>query len=152
MNLAHLIGTALLRRAVDGLASEQIDALPIPGTWSIRQIVCHLADAELLYADRIRRILAEDQPALMNADPERYLAAPSIGRRNVSDELTLIEAIRRHIRQILAELPPEAFDRVGIHSSDGPMTLRTVLGRVTAHLPHHVAFIDAKRERLAARS
>jgi uncharacterized damage-inducible protein DinB len=148
---AYLAGPGLLRRAVEGLTPEQLDALPIPGNWSIRQVVCHVADAELLYADRIRRILAEDQPALVKADPDRYLAALSVSNRDFEDELALIEAIRRHIGQILAALPPQAFDRVGIHSTDGPLTLHAVLQRVTAHIPHHVAFINAKRQRLAAR-
>lgn len=155
MNIAHLItdylaGPALLRRAVEGLTPEQLDAFPVPGTWSIRQVVCHVADAELLYADRIRRILAEDKPALMRADPDQYLAALSVSNRDIQDELVLIEVIRRHIGRILAAQPPEAYDRVGIHSTDGSLSLGTVLERVIAHIPHHVKFINAKRERLAA--
>jgi hypothetical protein len=147
---AYLAGPALLRRAVAGLTAQQIEAFPIPGTWSIRQVICHLTDAELLYADRIRRILAEDQPTLVKAEPDRYLAALAVANRSIADELALIESIRRHIGQVLIGQPDSALQRVGIHSTDGPLSLREVLERVTAHIPHHVAFIEAKRERLAS--
>ncbi len=143
-------GPAILHRAVAGLTAEQLNSIPIPGTWSIRQVVCHIADSEILYADRIKRILAEDEPPLMKADPASYLNSHAIENRNLDDELNLIEAIRVHITQILRALTSDQFNRQGIHSTDGRMTLRTVVERVTAHIPHHVSFIEAKRRRLVA--
>jgi uncharacterized damage-inducible protein DinB len=141
----YLDGPATLRQAVEGLSESELDATPIPGKWSIRQVVCHLADSEILYADRMKRILAEHEPALLNADPDRFLAAIEIRNRQLADELQLIAALRRHMSPILKALQPEHFDRIGIHSIAGPLTLREVLQRAVDHILHHVAFIEEKR-------
>ena len=42
----YLSGPELLQRAVQGMSEEQLDAKPIAGKWSTRQVVCHLADFE----------------------------------------------------------------------------------------------------------
>jgi hypothetical protein len=47
--------------------------------------------------------------------------------------------------QILRVLNPEDFQRRGAHSRDGALTLEILLQRITAHIPHHVRFIDEKR-------
>lgn len=145
----YLDGPSALRTSLAGLPPAALDALPIPGTWSIRQVVCHIADAEILYADRIKRVLAEDKPQLIKADPDGFIASGAIGARNIEDELQLIESIRIHIDKILKAASPAQFERTGIHSSDGPLSLRTIVERITDHIPHHIVFITAKREKLA---
>jgi hypothetical protein len=37
-----------------------------------------------------------------------------------------------------------------VHSEAGPLTLETLLERVTAHIPHHLSFIDEKVRLLTA--
>jgi uncharacterized damage-inducible protein DinB len=147
----YLDGPATLRRAVEDLSENELDATPFSGKWSIRQVVCHLADSEILYADRMKRILAEHQPSLPNADPDSFLAAIEVRQRQLADELQLITALRTHMGPILKALQPEHFDRIGIHSIAGPLTLREVLQRAVDHILHHLAFIDEKRQAIVER-
>ena len=51
----YLSGPALLRQAVAGMTQEQLVARPVPGKWSTLEVICHLADFEIVYADRINR-------------------------------------------------------------------------------------------------
>jgi hypothetical protein len=53
-----------LPRAVEGLSSEQLREPERPGKWSIGQILQHLADSEVVWAWRMRLILAQDRPRL----------------------------------------------------------------------------------------
>lgn len=57
---------------------------------------------------------------------------------------TWSDAIRAHLQPILQSCDADAFQRTGVHSLDGSMTLLTLLERITAHIPHHIAFIEEK--------
>ena len=143
---AYVAGPAELRAAIAGMSAAQIDAAPVPGKWSTRQIICHIADFEPVYADRIKRVIAEDQPPLRGGDPDAFAANLAYEARDIEEELQLMSAVRNHTARILRTLPDEAFQRTGIHSRDGALTLQTLLERVTNHIPHHVKFIEEKRQ------
>jgi hypothetical protein len=49
---AYLTGIESLSPVVEGLSPEQLKSYPVPGTWSILEVVCHLADTEALFAER----------------------------------------------------------------------------------------------------
>jgi len=141
----YLQGPKLLREAIAGMTSEQIDAAPVPGKWSTRQVICHIADFEPVYADRMKRVIAEENPTMFGGEPDLFAARLAYAARDIEGELQLIEATRRHTAGILRTLAPEAFQRTGNHSADGPITLETLLCRIAGHIPHHVAFIQEKR-------
>lgn len=147
----YLAGPAVLEKAVAGMSAAQLDARPIPGKWSTREVVCHLSDCEILYAQRIQRVLAEDKPALANADPDLLLRNLCYDKRDVAEELALVRAVRTSLGRILKQQPAAAFERVGIHSKDGPLTLTVLLQRVTRHIPHHVQFVNEKRRALESK-
>ncbi len=147
----YLAGPDLLREAISGMGAAELDAAPVPGKWSTRQVVCHIADFEPVYADRMKRVIAEDQPPLRGGDPDVFAEKLAYDKRNIEDELRLIEAVRRHVAAILKTLPDEAFARTGLHSVDGPLSLETLLRRIAGHIPHHIRFIEEKRDLLGAK-
>jgi hypothetical protein len=144
----YLAGPRQLRQAIAGMTAQQIDAAPIPGKWSTRQVICHIADFEPVYADRMKRVIAEHEPTMFSGDPDVFAARLAYDRRDIEEELQLIEAIRKHVARILRTLKPEDFQRKGIHSLDGPRTLEQLLNSITIHVPHHVRFIEEKRAAL----
>jgi hypothetical protein len=62
----------------------------------------------------------------------------------------LIELMRNQMACILNALPTEVFAKTGIHSIDGPISLQSLLERITNHIPHHVKFFREKRAALEA--
>src|SRR5690606_15294916 len=138
----YLAGPALLRTSVAGMSDDQLDAAPVVGQWSTRQVVAHLCDFEPIYADRIKRVIAEDRPTFFGGDPDLFAASLAYATRDVEQELTLIEAVRGQLAGILRSLPAEVFARTGIHSEDGPRTIEQLLRTITGHIPHHVRFIE----------
>ena len=144
----YLAGPAALRQAIQGMTPAQLNAAPIPGKWSTRQVICHIADFEPVYADRIKRVIAEDEPLLMSGDPDQFAAKLAYDQRGLEIELQLIEVVRRHLASILRTLPAETFQRAGKHSRDGLQTIETLLTRITGHIPHHVKTIAEKRAAL----
>jgi uncharacterized damage-inducible protein DinB len=144
----YLRGPHLLRAAVEGMSPEELDAAPVAGRWSTRQVICHIADFEPVYADRIKRCIAEERPPLRGGDPDLFAERLAYESRDIEEELQLIEAVRKHLTRMLRALPGEVFAREGIHSADGPLSVETLLWRITGHVPHHVKFIEEKRKAL----
>ena len=137
-------GAKLLCDAMPSADSIDLDARPIAGKWSVREAVCHLADSEIVYADRMKRVIAEDNPTFFEADPNLFCPALSCPQRPLDNELDVVKAIRAHMLPILRSCDADDFQRTGVHSLDGQLTLERLLQRVTAHIPHHVAFIEQK--------
>jgi uncharacterized damage-inducible protein DinB len=144
----YIDGPRQLRAAVQGLNREQLLARPIAGQWSTLEVVCHLADFEPIFAERMKRILAEEQPLLRGADENCFAAALVYHERNLEEELAIVENTRAQMARILRTLPLEALQRVGIHSERGPLTLEQILSGAIRHIPHHVQFIRGKRQAL----
>jgi hypothetical protein len=84
----------------------------------------------------------------MVADENLFAATLDYHGRDVEEELGLIEATRRRMARVLRKLPPEAINRVGIHSFKGLVSLEGLLTSAVNHIPHHVAFIEEKRRAL----
>jgi hypothetical protein len=144
----YLVGPEILRRAVSGMSDDQVNAAPIPGKWSTRQVVMHLADFDLLYADHMKRVIAEDRPTLVDGDAEAFASRLAYDNRDVDREIWMIKALRRHMASILRNIDADDFVRIGMHRDDGPLTLSELLERVTDHIPHHVRSIEEKRQAL----
>jgi uncharacterized damage-inducible protein DinB len=144
----YVAGPRLLRDAIAGMNAAQLRSAPVPGKWSTQQVVCHIADFEPVYSDRMKRVIAEEQPPLRGGDPDVFAARLAYDARDVGEELQMIEAVRKHTARILRTLAADDFERTGVHSTDGPLTLRTLLERITSHIPHHVKFIEEKRRAL----
>jgi GNAT superfamily N-acetyltransferase len=143
-------GPALLRAAVAGMTREELLARPVPGRWSTLEVVCHVCDSEQFFADRMKRTLALDRPLLVAADPQPYPEAVRYHDRDPEEELALVTLTRRQVARTLKLVPAEAWQRTGVHTEGGLVTLRQLILHATRHLKHHVAFIEEKRQALAA--
>src|SRR5262245_59719819 len=130
------------------MSEEQLDAKPIAGKWSTRQVVCHLADFEPIYVDRMKRVIAEQCPTFFGGDPDTFAEHLAYDRRSVEGELRLVTVVREHMAAILRDLGTADFQRVGNHAEAGRMSLEDLLRRIADHIPHHVRFIDEKRAAL----
>jgi anti-anti-sigma factor len=142
-------GPQQLRNAISGISAIQIRTPTPPGNWSILQIVCHIADFELVYADRLKRVIAEERPTLFGGDPDVFAAKLAYIQRDLEVELSVISAVRRQVARILKTLSVTDFKRVGQHSVDGALSLNQLLERIAGHIPHHVQFIEGKKTSFA---
>lgn len=138
-------GAELVAVSITGAAGAELDWAPGPGQWSIRKIVAHLADSETVVATRFRHVIAEDQPKLEAWDQNLWADRLDYGRRKTSQALESFRRMRAENYELLKDLPPEAFDRVGVHSERGPLTLRQLLQLNAEHAESHAAQLRARR-------
>lgn len=144
----YLAGPVALRKAVAGMSREQLLARPIAGKWSTLEVVAHLADFDPIIADRVKRIIAEENPKFIGANPDHFNAALAYHDRDLEEELTILERTRSQLARILRKLPETVLQRVGQHSERGPLTLEQCLVGATNHISHHLSFIIDKRKAL----
>jgi hypothetical protein len=138
-----------LRRSIAGLARDDLNAVPVPGTWSIQQIVLHLMDSDLIGADRMKRVAAEPTPpALIGYDESAFARGLFYDQLDPQTACDVFEKNRLLTAEILRRLPDEAFRRKGHHNEHGEMTLAELLQNYVAHLEHHLKFIREKRRLL----
>ena len=141
-------GGALLNYATSGLTAEQAEARPGPGAWSLNELVVHVVDTDLVMADRIKRILAEDSPTLLAFDQSAWNTR--FGAMDLAEAVPLLVANRVWMTRVLGSGSEADFSRVGQHSEAGPLSLAEVVARAVGHLDHHLRFLYGKRANLGS--
>ncbi|MCY2974136.1 MAG: cupin domain-containing protein [Planctomycetota bacterium] len=139
-----------LSQAVEGLTTDELKARPIPGKWSTLEVVCHLADTDIYFTDRIERTLALDNPLLMGVDERPYPDKLQFQEQFIEEELELMTILRRRTARILRRQPDAVWDRTGVHSTAGVVTLRDLVEKAIGHVLHHLPFIAEKRVALVS--
>ena len=148
LNERFSLGASLLENAVADLTAEQWIAAPGPGNWSIAEVVVHLLDCDLVYADRMKRIVAEESPALLAFDQDSWADRLHYAKLPGADAAALFGSHRRWMTVLLRSWSESDFGRAGMHSEVGRQTLAEVVAKVVTHLDHHLRFIYAKRANL----
>jgi hypothetical protein len=139
----------LLRRSVQGMNNRHARMRPIPGKWSTLEVLCHLADMECVFAERMRRVITEERPPLPNADENAYQRMLGYNERFADEELEVIKAVRQQMSRILSVQDKEIWKRVGIHSEVGELSLEDLVRKCVSHMAHHVKFIEDKRRAMS---
>ena len=134
-----------LRKLLKGLTERQLSRRPAPGKWSIREIVAHLADGEVILGSRYRLVAAHDRPALPGYDQDLFVERLGVGNATTEELLADFEMARAVNLGLLVRLPDEAFGRVGIHSERGEESIRTMVAMYAGHDRVHLDQIETIR-------
>jgi hypothetical protein len=140
-----------VRRSLEGFPDEHLSAHPLPGKWSAREIVQHLADSEMNSAIRLRKLLTEESPQIQGYDQEDYAARLGYNERDISPALDALRGARATSAQILDRMSEQDWSRVGTHTESGRYTAEDWLRIYAAHAHNHAAQIGRLRETLESR-
>ena len=139
-------GPELLAVVLTGVFGEEEDFLTEPGKWSIRQIMAHLADCELVFAHRFRQVLAEDNPTLIAFDQDAWAGNLDYAHRKPRASLESFRRLRAENYELLKDRPETAFVRAGTHTENGAVTLRSMLEGSAGHTESHARQVQTIRE------
>ena len=81
-------------RNLEGFPEESLSAHPLPGKWSAREIVQHLADSEMNSAIRLRKLLTEESPQIQGYDQEDYARRLRYNERDIAPALDALRGAR----------------------------------------------------------
>ena len=131
--------------ALAGCTDAELDARPVPGKWSAREIVHHLADSEMTSAIRLRRLIAEERPVIYGYDQDEF-ARRLYYDRPVEASLAALRAARASTVEILERLTPEQWARAGTHSESGAYSVERWLEIYAVHARNHADQIRRARQ------
>ena len=148
---------ALLARAAAGISAVEVRRRPARGGFSFVENVWHLADLEREgYGVRIRRILAEEGPALLNFDGDRTARERVYQERDVERGIAAFTRARQQNLEALRRLSGSDWKRCGAQEGVGRVTLDDIPRMMAEHDRSHEAdiaelFAEIQGEKPAAR-
>ncbi len=123
------------------LGSDGVERSLAPGKWSARQILCHLADCEVVFAFRLRQTLAEDHHVIQPFDQDKWAA--TYGAYDVPSALAVFSAVRRWNLALIRAVPPGTFSKRVTHPERGEMNFRFIVETMAGHDLNHIKQIEA---------
>lgn len=137
-----------LAALVEGLSAEHLEHRPAPGKWSIREIVAHLADDELVGAYRIRLILSAPGTAIQAFDQDVWARTGRYSTSDIADSLALYRTLRLANLKLLQSLTAEEWDMFGVHAERGVESVRDIAMYFAGHDINHFRQIEVIRRQL----
>jgi hypothetical protein len=137
--------------AVSGLSEKVLRHKPAPDKWCILEVLGHLADVEIVYAYRIRQMLADEKPVIAPMDQNAwarnldYLETPA-------PELIAAYGLNRHRTvQLLRRLRPEDLEKAAFHPElNRQGTVAEMLEKISGHGAGHLKQIETLKRAAAA--
>ena len=129
--------------AVSGLPEKTLRFKPAPDKWCILEILAHLADMDILYAYRLRQMLADEKPVIAPIDQAAW--AKHLGYMESSaPELIALYGLNRHANlQLLRRLKPGDLERSAYHPElKRQVTVADIVGMMGAHGANHLEQIE----------
>ncbi len=142
---------ARLRRAMAGLSRQDLARRPAPGKWSIKEIICHLADVEVVNGWRYRMILAQSGSPLTAFDQDRWANETAYLRQDPALALEAFTALRRRHLALIRATPRSTWTRFGLHEERGRITFGDLVEWEAAHDLNHLAQMARLRRLLTPR-
>ncbi|MEO6724057.1 MAG: DinB family protein [Blastocatellia bacterium] len=138
-----------LEQLIFAMSPKLMARQPEENRWSVLEIVCHLADAELLASARIRRIITQDRPNLWGYQQEQWATALGYRHRRIAAVLARVALLRRENAELVAGLAEEVWQQTGAHDLYGTLTLQQLIEDYLTHTAKHLDQIGSVAAELA---
>jgi hypothetical protein len=137
-----------LKKLLKGLSEKQLARRPAPDKWSIKEVIAHLADGEVIMGSRLRFVAAQDRPPLPGYDQDLFVQNLGVDKVKTKELLEAFAMARKLNMQLIARLPESALDRVGMHGERGEESIRTMITMYAGHDLIHEEQIALARQAL----
>ncbi len=133
----------LVAELIAGIPAARLATRPAPGRWSVAEILAHLAEDEIATAWRYRQMVEHPGIALAGFDQDLWANLGEYARRDPHDSLALYRLLREANLRFLRALTPEQWERFGIHTERGRISVRDLAIHMIGHDANHMEQIRA---------
>ncbi len=128
--------TKQLNDFATALGPAGMEQATAPGKWSAREILCHLADCEIVFAFRLRQALAEDHHVIQPFDQDRW--AESYAAFDSAAALAVFSSVRKWNLTLIRKIPSPALSKPLTHPERGEMPYRELMETMAGHDLNHL--------------
>jgi DinB superfamily len=122
---------------------------PDPKSWAPTEVLCHLRDNEEWFLERMKLIVAIEEPRFVSTNPDRWADERQYLTNDAVLALAAFTRRRRETLDFLAGLGSNDWRRAGVHGdSRGRRTIDDFLSVMAWHDDNH---LDQLRRALAGR-
>jgi len=136
---------AKVKRSLARLTPRQLARPEAPGKWSVKQVVQHLADSELVWGWRLRLVLSHDRPTITGYDQDAWAARLGYDKVDVRRALEDFTVLRAANLRVLKRATPADLKRVGVHSERGEESVEHWMKLYAGHDILHLNQIERIR-------
>ena len=141
-----------LEIAILDLDADQLDTPYRDGGWTVTQLVHHVADSHMNAYIRCKLGLTEDNPVINPYNEAAWAELSDVRSVPVNMSLTLLHALHARWHALLTSLDEAQWQRTVTHPETKRMlSMRDLAGIYAWHGNHHVAHVNALRERMGWR-
>jgi DinB superfamily len=130
------------------LGPERINYSLAPGKWSAREIFCHLADCEVVFAFRLRQTLAEDHHVIQPFDQDAW--SRRYNGYDAHAALAVFSAVRNWNLQLIQQASQAELAKKNTHPERGEGSFGEIVETMAGHDLNHVKQIEAITKKVAA--
>lgn len=141
--------TQSLELTVSNLDAFQLDTPYRDGGWTVKQVVHHLADSHMNAFIRCKLALTEDNPTIKPYDQNTWVNTPDAANVPINVSITLLHALHLRWHELFINLTEKDFERTVMHPEyKRQMSLWFILGLYAWHGKHHIAQVQALKDRM----
>lgn len=127
-----------VRRLFAGLDEEALMRRTVPGKWSLRELLCHIARVQRVFDARLDTLLSEDNPQISHYGPEGDLLFEEMADRPATETLEEFLAERGLLLGRLEKLSLDEWHRPGRHPEFSNYDVHLQMDYLAHHEAHHV--------------
>lgn len=140
----------IFARLLEGVTDAELDRRPDPERFTLREVVCHLADWEPIWLERIRAIAERENPTLPGYDEGQFAIDNDYAHANIAEQMEKFATGRAALTEYVTALPADAWTRPGVHQEAGPMLLGDLVSLILGHDGYHARQMVEYREKSPA--
>lgn len=129
---------ANLERLVISLSDTELKTRHMATEWSVQQIVHHLVDSHMNSVIRLKLILSEDRPPLKGYDQDAWADQADVALTPISASLAILHGLHERWGNLFDSLTDEQYQRVGVHSEIGDVSVDDLLDSYADHGEIHI--------------
>lgn len=108
------------------------------GKWSVRELLHHLADAETVLYERIRRGIAHPGQVIWGFNQDSWANNLGYAARDLEINRSIFQAVRRGVIDLAETYYSKAGAQQYVHNETGLRTVKEEFDKVAWHNEHHL--------------